>query len=427
DFDIFWSDAGPNQIWLQNPVGTFTASAKPVIPGTPDIDGCACGDVDLDGDTDLFLGNNSGNSYLFINTTSIQNDISALSFAQMDIPVNADAEGVNMIDYDGDGDYDLYVNVNNGPNQIWESDKCDGGCNFLNIVMNDCIDGTMVTRPVVGATVVLKDTNGNIVSAKVDGSTASGHGAQNPLALLIAIPNPNQDYIVDITFPVKGNNPPETHSYQFNLSQLTTPNTLELVAANGNNGSFCSFSILPVELLYFTAENNNEGVLLKWTTATELNNDHFIIERSHNGKIFEELAQVQGNGTTQTKNAYSYLDPYPYDGFNYYRLAQYDYDGRATKHRIIRVKVESKRGDGIGIYPNPVRDQLTINFSEQWQGSRTSVTINDLQGNKIFEQEVAPLTNKINIPWSQSVEGFYWVKISNQQQTVIKKLVKVSP
>lgn len=427
DFDLFWSDAGTNQIWLQDPTGTYTATAKPSIPGTPDIDGCACGDVDLDGDTDLFLGNNSGNSYLFLNGTTIPNDVSALNFSRTDIAVNADAEGVNMIDYNGDGDFDLYVNVNGGANQVWDNDLCDGGgCNFLNILIEDCIDGTIVTRPVVGAAVLLKDTNGNIVTAKVDGSTASGHGAQNPPSPLMAIPDPNEDYIAEITFPEK-NGVVEYYEYQFKPSSLIPANTLTLTAVNGTDGSFCSFSILPVELLYFTAENNDEGVLLKWATATELNNDYFVIERSHNGKVFDEIARIKGSGTTQVKVTYSHLDPYPFDGFNYYRLVQYDYDGTATKSKIIRIKSELKRGEGISIYPNPVRDQLTINLSEQWQREGSTVVIHDLQGNKVLEQEIDPFTARVNISWLQTNEGFYWIKISNRQQTVIRKLIRISP
>lgn len=425
DFDIFWSDAGINQIWLQNPIGTFTATSKPSVPGGSNIDGCACGDVDLDGDTDLFLGNNAGDSYLYINTTSAPNNVGLLNFSQQNIAVNDDAEGVNMIDYDSDGDYDLYVNVNNGPNQIWENDRCDGGCNFLNIVIEDCIDGTTVTRPVVGAAVLLTDLGGNIVSAKVDASTASGHGAQNPASPLIAVPDPNETYIAEIIFPEK-NGVAETYSYQFTPSSLIPANTLTLTAVNGTDGSFCSFSILPVELLYFTAENNDEGVLLKWATATELNNNYFVIERSHNGKLFDEIARVHGSGTTQGKVTYSHLDSHPFDGFNYYRLVQYDYDGTSSKSKIIRIKSVLKRGEGISIYPNPVRDQLTINLSEQWQRTGSTVVIHDLQGNKVLEQEIDPFAARVNIPWLQTSEGFYWIKISNHQQTVIRKLVRIS-
>ena len=426
DFDLFWSDGGPSQVWLQHPLGTFTATAKPAIPGTPDIDGCACGDVDLDGDTDLFLGNNTGNSYLFINTTTSANDVSALNFTLQNIAVNANAEGVNMIDYNGDGDYDLYVNVNNAANQIWINDYCDDGdCNFLNILIEDCVDGTTVTRPVVGASVYLEDLDGNIVTAKVDGSTASGHGAQNPPSPLIGIPDPDEEYVAKIIFPEK-NGVTEMYSYQFTPSLLTTPNTLVLTAVIGTDGNLCTFSALPVELLYFTAEKNEEGIMVKWATVTEMDNDYFVLEKSHNGKVFDEIARIQGSGTTNTKVTYSHLDPYPYNGFNYYRLVQYDFDGKSTKSKIIRIKAEGKQGDGIAIYPNPVKDRLTINFSKEWQNSKAIIAIHDVQGNKIVETEVSSPGNSMDFEWDHNIEGFYWIKISNPQLTVVKKLVKIS-
>ncbi len=449
DFDIFWSDAGTNQIWLQISPGNFQPSGKPVIPGTPNIDGCACGDVDLDGDTDLFLGNNTGESYLFINQTTIPNSVVDLKFAPLppdppdpvedknsiiiNLGTNVDAEGVNLIDYDGDGDYDIYVNVNGGANQMWENDLCDdGNCNFLNILIEDCVVGsnnetTSVTRPAVGASVYLTDTNTprNIVTAKVDGSTASGHGSQNPSSPLIAIPDPTADYIAVVTFPVK-DELAEIYHYQFNPSELTPPNTLILTSVRGTDGVPCSFSILPIELLSFTAEKNEEGIMIKWVTATELNNDYFVLEKSRNGKVFDEIYRVSGNGTTHAKVNYSYLDPYPYNGFNYYRLVQYDYDGKSTTSKIIRIKAETNRGDGIAVYPNPVKDRLTINFSEEWQNSKAVIAIHDLQGNKIAEREVSSPGNSIDFEWDHKIEGFYWIKISNPQQTVVKKLVKIS-
>ena len=302
DLDVYWTDAGTNQIWLQTSAETFVATGKPTIPGTPDIDGCACTDVDGDGDVDLFLGNDAGNSYLYLNTTTNPNSIVDLNFSQTNIAVNADAEGVNLVDYDSDGDYDIYVNVDGANNQLWENDLCDGGgCSFIEIFIEDCLDGSTVTRPVVGANIVFRDDMGDIISVAQSGSTSAGHGAQNPPSTIFSLPDMTSDYTIDITFPEK-NGEIETYSYDFNATEIVD-NQLTLLAINGTDGSSCEEeSVLPVELLYFTASSSENGIRLHWSTASETNNDYFILERSIDGIQFGTLAKVQGNGTTYCGN-----------------------------------------------------------------------------------------------------------------------------
>ncbi len=71
---------------------------------------------------------------------------------------------------------------------------------------------------------------------------------------------------------------------------------------------------VPVELTSFTAEAGAEGVLLKWTTASELNNHGFEVERSLNGIEFYTVAFIPGSGTTTETKQYSYTDDVDYKG-----------------------------------------------------------------------------------------------------------------
>ncbi|MDA0196847.1 MAG: VCBS repeat-containing protein [Bacteroidetes bacterium] len=341
DLDIYWTDAGTNQVWLQTSASTFTASAKPTIPGTPNIDGCSCADIDGDGDIDMFLGNSAGNSYIYYNTTTSANSVANLSFTRTDLAVNADAEGVNLVDYDNDGDFDIYVNVNNAGNQLWQNDLCDGGCDFLKILTEDCIDGTTVTRPIVGAIIVLKDDMDNILTGAQTGSVASGHGAQNPGSTQFFLPNgPGADYVLDIIFPEK-NGVIETYSYGFNESEIVA-NTLTLTALTGTDGSSCeSFSVLPVELVSFSGKAGNESIVLDWVTATEVNNDRFEIERSVDGANWDVVGTVVGAGSSEDFLTYEFTDRRPVIGINYYRLRQVDFDGAHEYHKAIFVFFES--------------------------------------------------------------------------------------
>ena len=84
-----------------------------------------------------------------------------------------------------------------------------------------------------------------------------------------------------------------------------------------------------IELLFFNAKlENNTYVDLTWSTASEINNDYFTIERSQNGVYFQEFDIVEGAGNSTHKINYSLIDRDPFDGISYYRLKQTDYDGK---------------------------------------------------------------------------------------------------
>jgi hypothetical protein len=100
-----------------------------------------------------------------------------------------------------------------------------------------------------------------------------------------------------------------------------------------NAGHFCeNFEnadgvILPIELLSFSAEVLPGEVLLHWSTATEINNDFFTLERSEDAFAWEIIGQVQGAGTTSQTMHYTFSDRQPLEGLSYYRLKQTDFDG----------------------------------------------------------------------------------------------------
>ena len=85
---------------------------------------------------------------------------------------------------------------------------------------------------------------------------------------------------------------------------------------------------LPVELLYFRGQNQEKINLIEWATETELNNHFFIVERSTDGEVWEELATVYGAGTTQNEQYYAFEDRSFENEINYYRLTQVDFDGQ---------------------------------------------------------------------------------------------------
>ncbi|MCB0790877.1 MAG: hypothetical protein H6595_10335 [Flavobacteriales bacterium] len=94
---------------------------------------------------------------------------------------------------------------------------------------------------------------------------------------------------------------------------------------------------LPIELLYFKATPKEREVVLDWATATEVNNEKFIVERSADAGAFAAIGEVPGAVNSQEMRTYALSDRDPLSGFSYYRLAQHDLDGTITRSEVVSV------------------------------------------------------------------------------------------
>jgi len=94
---------------------------------------------------------------------------------------------------------------------------------------------------------------------------------------------------------------------------------------------------LPIELVYFTANRSNNVVETTWETASEFNSDYFLVQRSADGIIFEELLRVEGSGNSNTSKKYSTIDEMPLMGSSFYRLKQIDFNGNYVYSKTVNV------------------------------------------------------------------------------------------
>lgn len=133
---------------------------------------------------------------------------------------------------------------------------------------------------------------------------------------------------------------------------------------------------LPVVLSHYsailTAVNT---VKISWTTTFEQNNDYFTIERSVDGVNFTLLGQVAANNISTGSN-YNFEHTNPAAGDNYYRLSQTDIDRKITVYSIHKVRISSIESNTVLLYPNPVRDNLSIRMTNSYSGELTIGVIN---------------------------------------------------
>ncbi|MBI5917160.1 MAG: T9SS type A sorting domain-containing protein [Bacteroidetes bacterium] len=164
---------------------------------------------------------------------------------------------------------------------------------------------------------------------------------------------------------------------------------------------------LPAELVNFDGKLEGHAAHLNWQTASEVNNDFFLVEKSDDGWHWMELGKVNGNGTTTQQHTYYFADQQPVIGLNYYRLRQVDFDGKEAFSKVVVVNVNPK-GSGLFVHPNPATDELFLKNMEE--GKFDALHIFDGQGRVVFS------TNEINstVPVGQLQPGLYYLRLAGR-------------
>ena len=181
---------------------------------------------------------------------------------------------------------------------------------------------------------------------------------------------------------------------------------------------------LPVELTRFEGRKSNDNkVQLYWETASELNSDYFVVERSENGLDFYPLDRVKSTGTTNEMSSYKAVDEQPFYGMNYYRLRQVDLDGEESFSDAIVIKFDVK--SGVLLFPNPVLDDINIRLENEFDKD-VLIEIFDQSGRLVFAEEFDDVSKYMKL---RTIEvnirsrGTYFMKIHTSTETIIQKFM----
>lgn len=166
---------------------------------------------------------------------------------------------------------------------------------------------------------------------------------------------------------------------------------------------------LPVELITFDGNVTDNGVELSWATASEQDNSHFEVERSADGKAFEQVGKVDGHGNSSTKISYNFIDYSSLSGQSYYRLKQVDFNGQYEYSKLVAVSVEANSTDGLQVMlaPNPCPDgncQISIRNASGAQETRLELT--DLSGRVLYTTTVQHGGNRTTTLPLQELQGY---------------------
>jgi hypothetical protein len=174
---------------------------------------------------------------------------------------------------------------------------------------------------------------------------------------------------------------------------------------------------LPVNLLSFAGTCEGGFAKLNWATANETNNDYFAIEGSADGVNFNVLGRVSGNNSQS--NSYSYTDKTPLNGSSFFRLRQTDFDGQFKYSKIVAVNCKDKVLKEVNIYPNPVSSELTIEIPGNTE--TVNFEIMNATGAVVYKGN---LKQKTRVPTSNLPSGTYLIRVSNENTSEIKRIIK---
>ncbi|HTH31329.1 MAG TPA: T9SS type A sorting domain-containing protein [Lacibacter sp.] len=182
-------------------------------------------------------------------------------------------------------------------------------------------------------------------------------------------------------------------------------------------------STLPIKLNSYNAKKVSATAVLEWSTSFEENNSHFIVERSANGRDFNQIAKISSKGNTTVGHQYSYTDASPLNAKNYYRLVQYDLDNKSTYYgiKLLSFNLASE----IRIMPNPVADNFSISVQSLRTG-KAQITVLDVHGRTIssFTKNIATGANVIPVISREWPAGLYSIKIDQDGMISTHKLIK---
>jgi len=449
DLDILLTGLDDALLWnakvYRNDNGTFTD----INANLEEVDGSSAswGDYDSDGDLDIVLsGRTSFGVYSRIYRNENGNFIN-INANIVDVYESSSVWG----DYDNDGDFDLllcgydystvysniyrndngnFVNINAGligiqnrNGAVWGDYDNDGDLDIL--LTGDTGSGfiTKIYRNDNTTTNTIPNSPSNFASTQtgIDEITLSwskssdNETPQNALTYNLRIGSSPGG--ADILSPMSNLNDGfrkvpslgnTNHDTSWTINNLAEGNYYWSVQTIDNSFAGSNFAneqiitvIIPVELTSFTAQLNNNQVLLQWETATETNNKGFEIERRLSENTWERIGFVEGHGTTTEVQSYQYVDNvYSLNSNSFaYRLKQIDYDGSYEYSNEVEVEITMPlKYELTQNYPNPFNPSTAIKFSIPEAGS-VELKVYDLIGN-----EVATLVNETKTP------GIYEVK-----------------
>jgi len=181
---------------------------------------------------------------------------------------------------------------------------------------------------------------------------------------------------------------------------------------------------LPIELVDFNGKYLNNQNVLSWVTASEKDNDYFILERSEDAREFSPIGKIDGAGNSNSFLNYQFVDIKPINQVAYYRLKQIDFDGQFSYSQVIALRNNQKLSAELKAYPNPSDGHFLITNIPFDEGEDFVCQVYNLQGELLKKDlQISNASGNLLLQLNDLKSGVYWVSITNGYTTATTKVV----
>ena len=185
---------------------------------------------------------------------------------------------------------------------------------------------------------------------------------------------------------------------------------------------------LPVDLLTFEANLVEDQADLTWSTASEINNDFFLVQRSEDGTEWETLGEVDGNGTVNEIINYDFKDARPLFGKSFYRLKQVDFDGQFEYSPVVSINNPfTGQAMKVMVFPNPTSaENINLRVLTGNQENKISVQLIDALGHRFIDEKMSPETFNQDLilrPEEGLAKGVYFLMVTQHDDVVKQRLI----
>ncbi|PEN05076.1 hypothetical protein CRI93_13740 [Longimonas halophila] len=237
------------------------------------------------------------------------------------------------------------------------------------------------------------------------------------------------------TFTLSSSTDCSETSANMRAEQAADPNMGEIVTHNNEASTRFTLTLdpdagpLPVELNNFQGQASEQSAIIEWSTASETNNAGFDVEhKAPNADSFTQVSFVEGAGTTDSPQSYSFQMDELDAGTHTFRLRQSDLDGTTTLSDPIDVEIGLSSAYELATYPNPVRDQATVQFAVQ-ESQPVTIEVYNTLGQRVrtlFQESVpADDTREITLDVNNLSSGLYIVRMRGESFSTTQKITVV--
>jgi hypothetical protein len=216
------------------------------------------------------------------------------------------------------------------------------------------------------------------------------------------------------------------------FSKAMTMGVKYYIIIDGGQGDECTFNLritkdfpLPIELLNFYSKCDNNETVIHWSTASEINNNFFSVERSSDGKIFTEIATVAGAENSSSTLNYSYNDNDPLAGKSFYRITQTDYNGESQTFAPVSVNCSGEVDFDFTVISLITNGEIQMSVANT-DGNNIHIVLTDIFGRQVYSRAVTNESDNYLLTLSPDHKlnpGVYFLTASSSDKQITKKIV----